>query len=167
MYDPLTFHFFRKYRWWFPEIGVPPNHPFQIGTFNYKPTILDTPLYANPHILTKGFIYLFVFFPGQAACCAVLRSRHEAGECWQCGKPNAINRPSGSYRTPPPPKKNMVMIYCLVYHVVFGVDILCCEIYVLLFISHFFHGLTICFVWPKWYQPTFLRRFRGTSAHFR
>ena len=31
-------------KWWFPKIGVPPNHPFLDGIFH------DTPIYGNPHI---------------------------------------------------------------------------------------------------------------------
>ena len=27
-------------KWWFPEIGVPPKHPFLDGIFPHKPTIL-------------------------------------------------------------------------------------------------------------------------------
>ena len=36
----------------FPEIGVPPNHPFLDGIFNCKPTIffLDIPIYGTSHI---------------------------------------------------------------------------------------------------------------------
>ena len=37
--------------WWFPEIGVP-HHPFLDGIVPYKPTILDTSIYGNPHIYT-------------------------------------------------------------------------------------------------------------------
>ena len=33
--------------WRFPEIGVPPNHPF-LCTFPCKPSILDTSIYGNP-----------------------------------------------------------------------------------------------------------------------
>ena len=34
--------------WWFPEIRVPQNHPFQIGMFHYTP-FLDTTIYGNPY----------------------------------------------------------------------------------------------------------------------
>ena len=44
--------------WWFPEIGVPPNHPFLDGIFPYKPTILGYPIYGNPH-LSSRFVIAF------------------------------------------------------------------------------------------------------------
>ena len=36
--------------WGFPEIGVPLHHP-SMAFCPYKPTILATPMYGNPHIL--------------------------------------------------------------------------------------------------------------------
>ena len=36
--------------WRFPEIGVPPNHPFNWDFPHYTPTILDTPIYGTPYI---------------------------------------------------------------------------------------------------------------------
>ena len=40
------------YTWWFPEIVVPLNHPFLWAFFllDFKPSILDTLIYGNPHI---------------------------------------------------------------------------------------------------------------------
>ena len=43
------------YIWWFPEIGVPPNHPFLDGIFPYKPSLNHPaigvpPIYGNPHM---------------------------------------------------------------------------------------------------------------------
>ena len=43
--------------WWFPEIGVPPNHPFLDGIFPYKPTILGYPhLWKPPYRFIKQHI---------------------------------------------------------------------------------------------------------------
>ena len=37
--------------WWFPEIGVPPNHPLLDGIFHYKPSSYGvTPIYGNLHV---------------------------------------------------------------------------------------------------------------------
>ena len=53
---PLMFHHFWclsikiQAIWRFPEIGVPPNHPFLDGIFSYKPSILGHPIDGNPHI---------------------------------------------------------------------------------------------------------------------
>ena len=39
------------YVYWFPKIGVPPNHPFPDVIFHYKPNILGKPhLWKPPHI---------------------------------------------------------------------------------------------------------------------
>ena len=43
--------------WGFPEIGVPPNHPFLDGIFPCKPTILDTPIYGNPHMSSRTHLW--------------------------------------------------------------------------------------------------------------
>ena len=41
-----------EYIWWFPKIGVPPNHPLYIyiysRIFYYKPTILGYPHFSKP-----------------------------------------------------------------------------------------------------------------------
>ena len=37
--------------WWFPKIGVPPNHPFLDGIVHHEPSILGFPHdYGNSHI---------------------------------------------------------------------------------------------------------------------
>ena len=36
--------------WWFPEIGVPPNHPFLDGIFHYKASFLGIPPFMEPPI---------------------------------------------------------------------------------------------------------------------
>jgi hypothetical protein len=40
-------------------MGVPPNHLF-IGIFHYKPTILGSPFYGNPHIVFVPFNSPFI-----------------------------------------------------------------------------------------------------------
>ena len=39
-------------KWWFPKIRVPLNHPFH-GIFDYKPSILDTPIYRTPQMTLR------------------------------------------------------------------------------------------------------------------
>ena len=39
------------YIWRFPEIGVPPNHPFLDGIFHYKLTILGIPHSRKPPLI--------------------------------------------------------------------------------------------------------------------
>ena len=41
--------------------GVPPNHPFSIGSFHYKPSILGYPHFWKPHI-TYIYIYISLSF---------------------------------------------------------------------------------------------------------
>ena len=36
--------------WWFPAIGVPPNHPFEMGIFLQNHPFWGTSIYGNPHI---------------------------------------------------------------------------------------------------------------------
>ena len=44
--------------WWFPEIVVPPNHPWNHAILNYKSTNLDNPVYGNPPIQVEWFLLL-------------------------------------------------------------------------------------------------------------
>ena len=42
--------------WRCPEIGYPPIHPFWIGIFHYKPSILGHSMNGNPHIGVPWFV---------------------------------------------------------------------------------------------------------------
>ena len=40
--------------WWFPEIGVPPNHPFLDGIFpNKNHPYWGSPIYGTPHFMLR------------------------------------------------------------------------------------------------------------------
>ena len=37
-----------SFKRWFPKIGVPPNHPFIVGIFHYKPSTIGYPHFGKP-----------------------------------------------------------------------------------------------------------------------
>ena len=48
------------YKWWFPEIGVPPNHPFsRIGFSILNYLFLGTPILGNPQ-MDDNYRFFFI-----------------------------------------------------------------------------------------------------------
>ena len=44
-----------KLVWWFPEIGLPPNHPLLMGFSIINQLFWGSPIYGNPHMGTHNY----------------------------------------------------------------------------------------------------------------
>ena len=66
MADKLVFHDCMNtyvYKWRFPKIGLPLNHPVLNSIFHYEPEFWGTPMDENPHLISAGMYHV----PGTGA----------------------------------------------------------------------------------------------------
>ena len=84
IYNVYCLHTHTHNIWWFPEIGVPPNHPLQWDC-PYKPSISGYPHdYGNPHLLVEPSECMKYHRPSWMAYCDVRWITRR--RCFRCFK---------------------------------------------------------------------------------